>query len=109
LRKQPTYQARVDERHFLNLPGHHAGAYVMAYVEDTSEREPHPYLQPRILLQIADCTEAIQLELEIGSDESYRNTMHKLDTLMGALKEMKRGIQAERKLYLQRQRGAGER
>jgi hypothetical protein len=35
------YRARVDERRFLNLPGFHGGAYVVAYVEDTSDR--HPY------------------------------------------------------------------
>ena len=33
------YRARVDERHFLNLPGFHGGAYVQAYVEDTTDRE----------------------------------------------------------------------
>ncbi len=33
------YTARVDVRRFLNLPGFHGGAYVVAYVEDTSERE----------------------------------------------------------------------
>ena len=32
------YRARVDERWFLNLPGFHGGAYVVAYVEDTRER-----------------------------------------------------------------------
>ena len=32
------YKARVDERAFLNLPGFHGGAYVVGYVEDTSER-----------------------------------------------------------------------
>jgi hypothetical protein len=31
------YRARVNESWFLNLPGLHAGAYVVAYVEDTSE------------------------------------------------------------------------
>ena len=32
------YRARVNERWFLNLPGFHGGAYVVAYVEDTRER-----------------------------------------------------------------------
>lgn len=32
------YKARVDARSFLNLPGYHDGAYVVVYVEDTSER-----------------------------------------------------------------------
>lgn len=31
-------RARVVEQHFLNLPGFHAGAYVRAYVEDTSDQ-----------------------------------------------------------------------
>ena len=39
------YRARVNERWFLNLPGFHGGAYVVAYVEDTSEcglrRDPY--------------------------------------------------------------------
>jgi hypothetical protein len=30
------YRARVNERWFLNLPGFHGGAYVVAYAEDTS-------------------------------------------------------------------------
>ena len=34
------YRARVNERWFLNLPGFHGGAYVMAFVEDTSECGP---------------------------------------------------------------------
>ena len=29
---------RVTERRFLNLPGYHGGAYVLAYVEDTTDR-----------------------------------------------------------------------
>lgn len=33
------YKARVDVRCFLNLPGLHGGAYVVAYVEDTSARK----------------------------------------------------------------------
>ena len=33
------YKARVDVRRFLNLAGFHGGAYVVAYVEDTSSRE----------------------------------------------------------------------
>ena len=32
------YRARVNERWFLNLPGFHGGAYVVAYVEDTRAR-----------------------------------------------------------------------
>src|SRR6266545_2860393 len=60
------YKARLHVRRFLNLPGFHGGAYVVAYVEDTSEREitRHDLFgyersryvnpQPRIILEIAD-------------------------------------------------------
>ena len=34
------HSARVSERWFLNLPGFHGGAYVLAYLEDTSELHP---------------------------------------------------------------------
>jgi hypothetical protein len=59
------YKARVDVRRFLNLPGFHGGAYVVAYVEDSSDREitrrdffgyeSSRYVnpQPRIILEIA--------------------------------------------------------
>jgi hypothetical protein len=68
------YKARVDVRSFLNLPGFRGGAYVVAYVEDTSGREltkrdPFGYEgsryfnpQLRIILEIADCSERINLE-----------------------------------------------
>src|SRR6266576_3654566 len=36
------YRARVNERWFLNLPGFHGRAYVMAFVEDTSDCGPRP-------------------------------------------------------------------
>jgi hypothetical protein len=62
------YRARVNERWFLNLPGFHGGAYVVAYVEDTSDCGPRsePYceddcpdcphnFEPKTILEIADC------------------------------------------------------
>src|SRR6266542_5267018 len=78
------YRARVDVRRFLNLPGFHGGAYVVAYVEDTSSREltkrdPLGYEgsryfnpQPRIILEIADCSERVNLEFELDSDPTSR-------------------------------------
>ena len=39
------YRARVNERWFLNLPGFHGGAYVVAFAEDTGHCGPrrNPY------------------------------------------------------------------
>jgi hypothetical protein len=102
------YRARVDERRFLNLPGFHGGAYVFAYVEDTSGRGPqrHPRcdddcercpfnFEPRMILEIADCSERIELEFDLDSEADRVNSLHKLDTLIAALRVFRRGLVAE--------------
>jgi hypothetical protein len=110
MKKQP-YHARVNERHFLNLPGHHAGAFVNCYIEDTSDRgliddrysagrKYNP--QPRMMLQIADCCDTI--DLEFGSAKDRQNSFHKIDTLIAALQAFRDGMADECALYRQRQR-----
>jgi hypothetical protein len=105
-------KARVVEQHFLNLPGFHAGAYVRAYVEDTSDREmrlpdgkragwaPSPYL----VLEIADCTRRINLEFDIADAEDRLNSFHKIDTLIAALIAFREGMAAEAALRRRRLR-----
>ena len=94
------YRARVNERWFLNLPGFHGGAYVLAYVEDTSGRglqhceecdecEPDNF-EPRTILEIADCDRRIELEFEVYSERRRANSLHKLDTLITALRVFRR-------------------
>lgn len=109
------YEARVSEQHFLNLPGFHAGAFVRAYVEDTSGRElpvgsygseeglPRNF-EPRIVLQIADCSNQIYLEFEIDSPHQRMNSFHKIDTLIGALTKFRDGLAAESAEYKRRQK-----
>jgi len=108
------YKARVDVRRFLNLPGFHGGAYIVAYVEDTSEREvtkrdlfgcEGAYInpQPRIILEIADCSERISLEFELHSELNVENSLHKVDVLVGALTEFRAGLIAEARLYRERE------
>ena len=101
------YRARVDERHFLNLPGFHGGAYVRAYVEDTSGRglvreEYSASLvnrEPRLILEIADCDHRIALEFELYSAVRRMNSFHKIDTLIAALVAFRDGMAAEAELY----------
>jgi len=112
------YRARVDERAFLNLPGFHGGAYVLAYVEDTSERGfvrdngcddeectrcPHNF-EPRMILELADCSDRIQLEFDVDSESGRANSLHKLDTLLAALRVFRQGIEDEFEPYDRRQR-----
>jgi hypothetical protein len=111
------YRARVDERWFLNLPGFHGGAYVVAYVEDTSEcgprRErwcdddcpdcPHNF-EPRTILEIADCSDRINLEFDLDTEMARANSLHKLDTLISALRVFRAGVVAEFEHYDRRER-----
>jgi len=112
------YRARVNERAFLNLPGFHGGAYVLAYVEDTSERglvrhndcddetcTRCPYnFEPRMILELADCSNRIQLEFDVDSESGRANSLHKLDTLLAALRVFRQGIVDEFEPYDRRQR-----
>lgn len=112
------YRARVDERAFLNLPGFHGGAYVVAYVEDTSEGGPrcdkyncdgdcsHPLenFEARTILEIADCSERINLEFDLDSESRRANSLHKIDTLISALRLFRAGLVAEFDEYDRRAR-----
>lgn len=104
------YRARVDARAFLNLPGLHAGAFVMAYMEDTSERplgedyrgKPLNF-EPRMILAISDCERRIDLSFEVGSATRRHNAFHKIDTLIAALTEFREGLVDECRLYRERE------
>jgi hypothetical protein len=112
------YRARVNERVFLNLPGFHGGAYVLAYVEDTSERGllrdvdcsnpeckrcPENF-EPRMILEMADCSDSIRLEFDVDSEAGRLNSLHKLDTLLAALRVFRQGVVDEFEPYDRRQR-----
>jgi hypothetical protein len=110
------YRARVNERWFLNLPGFHGGAYVVGYVEDTEGRglwrDPDcdddctccpGNFQPWMILEIADCNRRINLEFDLDSEEARANSLHKLDTLISALRVFRSGIQMEFELYQRRE------
>jgi hypothetical protein len=113
--KQP-YRHRVNQREFLNLPGFHEGAYVMVYVEDTSERgierckhTGNAYNpDPRMLLQIADCDSHISLEFDISSAHRRMNSFRKIQTLIDALEAFKAGMAEESTLYKRRERELSE-
>ena len=109
------YRARVSERVFLNLPGFHGGAYVVAYVEDTSECGPRPpqydwepeglqNFEPRLILEIADCRRRVNLEFEIESEADRANSLHKIDTLIATLRVFRTGVEQEFEHYDRRER-----
>jgi hypothetical protein len=93
----------VDERWFLNLAGFHGRAYIVAYVEDTTKRalmrdcdddgcDCAAYnFEPRMILEMADCDDRINLEFDVDSEAGRANSLHKLDTLISALRIFREG------------------
>lgn len=76
-------------------------AYIYCYVEDTEKELPGNldglvYIpDPQIVLEIADCSRRINLELNLGSRADRANSLHKIDTLLGTLRRFKRALEAE--------------
>ena len=100
----PGRGAGVDEKIRLNLPGFHGEAYVRVFVEDTTfrkwRRRPP---EPRIRLKIADCTNEISLWFELDSPAARENSLHKIDTLLGAVQRFRGALDAEAELYAHRE------
>jgi hypothetical protein len=107
------YTGRVDVRRFLILAGFHSGAYV----EDTSECEittrnedgyaTSRYVNPRGAYhpRDRDRSNRVDLEIEIHSDLHVENSLHKLDTVIHALVDMRAGLTEEARVYRERQAG----
>lgn len=48
-----------------------------------------------MILEIADCSGRVNLEFDVDSEEARANSLHKLDTLISALRVFRTGIQDE--------------
>jgi hypothetical protein len=100
---------RVDVNTLLNRPGLYGDAHVHVFVEDTSGRGAKRWLRraevpsPRLLLQISDCMNEINLEFDVSSVDYRENSLHKIDTLLGALQRFRDGLAAEAELYERRE------
>jgi hypothetical protein len=85
--------ARVDENTRLNRPGLYGDAYVRVFVSDTTVHRGR--LEPEFVLEIADCTNAINLEFSVASPQLRENSLFKIDTLIGALQRFRDGLADE--------------
>jgi len=92
-RKPP---ARVDEWARLNRPGLYGDAFVRVFVEDTTRGRSDR--DPELVLQIADCTNTINLELSLETPQLRENSLYKVDTLLGRLRRFRDGLAAEAQL-----------
>jgi|SRR5262245_7798298 len=96
---------RVDERALLNYPEFDGGAFVRVFVEDTTGRRVRRRIpEPRLRLRIGDCQNEIYLEFGVESQAWRENSLHKIDTLLGALHRFRDGLQAEADLHAERER-----
>ena len=95
---------RLDERTLLNHPEFDGGAFVRVFVEDTSGRRVRRRIpEPRLRLRIGDCTNEIFLEFRVDSRARRENSLHKIDTLLGALDRFRAGLIDEADLYAARE------
>jgi hypothetical protein len=95
--------ARVDERTRLNYRGFYDRAFVRVFVSDTSACDGPAV--PGLALQIADCTNEINLEFSLRSAAERENSLHKIDTLLDALSRFREGLAAEARLAAAREYG----
>lgn len=98
---------RCSIRQFLNRPGHHGTAAIIASVENTS-RLPKDELRfgrcPRVYLNISDCSRQVALQFDLNTPAQQANSLHKIKTLVDALATFRAALEAEIAL----QRGHGE-
>jgi hypothetical protein len=97
-----TPAARVDEYARLNRPGLYGDAFARVFVEDTTARRRNA--DARLVLEIADCTNTINLEFSLETGQLRENSLFKVDTLLGALQRFRAGLAAEAELAEQRAR-----
>lgn len=67
---------RFYARRFLNRPGHHGGAYVLASVEDTTKyklEDGDAWAE----FELADCARRISLEFPLTTGKERRNSLRK--------------------------------
>ena len=96
-----TTTARVDEYARLNRPGLYGDAFVRVFVEETTRRRRDR--DPQLVLQIADCTNTINLEFSLETAQLRENSLFKVDTLLGVLHTFRDGLAAEADFAEQRE------
>ena len=68
---------RFYSRRFLNLRGHHGGAYVLAVIEALPKGEAESRWAREISLELADCSRRVSFEFPLTSASDRRNSLRK--------------------------------
>lgn len=98
---------RVRIRKFLNKPGFHAGAYVLAEVEDSRKHKKGKHRWPyvHVDLTLADCSRVVSFDFDLSSARQRANSLHKINVLVDSLTQFRDALRAEADLAAERSRG----
>src|SRR5690348_7694309 len=89
---------RYYSRCFLNLRGHHGGAYVLAIVESLGRNEPDGPWARELSLELADCSRRIAFDFPLHTAADRRNSIRKARLLASVLREFCDALEAEAEL-----------
>src|SRR5438132_13538827 len=92
---------RLEVSRFLNGRGHHAGAYILARVSDTSN-ERGSYVEPDTTLAISDCGRVVSLDFPMWNEPDRRNSVRKARMLADVATRFAEAIEAEAELSRRR-------
>ncbi len=87
---------RVRIRRFLDGAEYHAGAYVLAVVEDSStysDDEVGPFVD--IGLTLPDCYRIVRFDFDLNTKSARRNSLRKIDLMMDALERFREALREE--------------
>lgn len=99
------YVSRFEYQEFLNLPGNHEGAFIRLYVEDSSERIfDSKWDNPRIVFEMADCSERISLDFDTATTMDRINSQYKIDKLIEGLVGFRKALKQELALAKKREK-----
>ncbi len=97
---------RVRIRKFLNKRGYHAGAYVLAEVEDSTKHKKgkHGWPYVHVDLTLADCSRVVSFDFDLSTAGQRANSLHKVDLMIATLIKFRAALQAEVDLAAERSR-----
>lgn len=81
-----------SRKEFLNLPGQHSNASVVAQIMKYGLNEHRDAESVDVELYISDCRRTISLELGLGDEYARENAIHKVETLIDVLEEFKTSL-----------------
>ena len=94
-----------QERNFLNLPYETSLSSCISYTiklqtysKELIEEKKYDYCN--IQFSMSDCSRNIYLEFNIETKDSMRNSLHKLDTIIGTCQKMKEDLKEARLIIL---------